>query len=130
MVTTDIENILWFSKKKGYHVLHDLFQLRSHFYSKISSWHFSFLHFSGCRLRGSTWELRKLKPQTFFESWVLSHLLHSPLSFSSRVSLVPFAFCHKGGVICISEVIDISPCNLDFSLFFIQPSILHDVLCI
>ena len=40
-----------------------------------------------------------------------------------------FAFCHKGGVICISEVIDTSPGNLDSSLCFIQPSILHDVLC-
>ena len=40
-----------------------------------------------------------------------------------------FAFCHKGGVICISEVIDISPSNLDSSLCFIQPSISHDVLC-
>ena len=34
-----------------------------------------------------------------------------------------FTFCHKGGVICISEVIDISPSNLDSSLRFIQPSI-------
>ena len=40
------------------------------------------------------------------------------------------AFCHKGGVICISEVIDISPSNPDSSLCFIQPSISHDVLCI
>ena len=29
-----------------------------------------------------------------------------------------FTFCHKGGVICISEVIDISPGNLDSSLCF------------
>ena len=35
-----------------------------------------------------------------------------------------------GGVICVSEVIDISPGNLDSSLCFIQPGILHDVLCI
>ena len=41
-----------------------------------------------------------------------------------------FTFCHKGGVICISEVIDISPSNLDSSLCFIQPSVSHDVLCI
>ena len=40
-----------------------------------------------------------------------------------------FAFCHKGGVICISEVIDISHCNLDSSLCFIQPSVLHEILC-
>ena len=34
------------------------------------------------------------------------------------------------GIICLSEVIDISPGNHDSSLCFIQPSILHDVLCI
>ena len=39
-----------------------------------------------------------------------------------------FTFCHKGGVICVSEVIDISPGNLDSSLCFFQPSISHDVL--
>ena len=31
---------------------------------------------------------------------------------------------------CISEVIDISPGNLDSSLCFFQPGILHEVLCI
>ena len=31
---------------------------------------------------------------------------------------------------CVSEVIDISPGNLDSSLCFFQPSISHDVLCI
>ena len=41
-----------------------------------------------------------------------------------------FTFCHKGGVICISQLIDISPGNLDSSLCFFQPSISHDVLCI
>ena len=41
-----------------------------------------------------------------------------------------FTFCHKGGVIGISEVIDISPSNLDSSLCFIQPIISYDVLCI
>ena len=39
-------------------------------------------------------------------------------------------FCHKGGVICISEVIDISPGSLHFSLYFFQSSVSHDVLCI
>ena len=29
-----------------------------------------------------------------------------------------FTFCHKGGVICISEVIDITPGNLDSGLCF------------
>ena len=41
-----------------------------------------------------------------------------------------FAFCHKGSVICISEVTDISPGNLDSSLCFILSGISHDVLCI
>ena len=41
-----------------------------------------------------------------------------------------FTFCHKGGVIYISEVIDISHRNLHSSLCFIQPNISHDVLCI
>ena len=40
----------------------------------------------------------------------------------------PITFCHKGGVICISEVIDISPGNLDSSLCFFQSSVSHDVL--
>ena len=48
---------------------------------------------------------------SFYECWVLSQLFHSPLSLSSRGSLVPLHFCHKGGVICISEVIDISECK-------------------
>ena len=61
------------------------------------------------------------------ECWVLSQLFHSPLSFSSRGSLV--LLC-KGGVICISEVTDIFPDNLDSSLCFIQTSISHDVLSI
>ena len=41
-----------------------------------------------------------------------------------------FTFCHKDAVIYISEVIDISPSNLDSSLCFIQTRISHDVLCI
>ena len=40
-----------------------------------------------------------------------------------------FTFYPKGGVIHISEVIDISPGNLDSSLCFIQPSVSQDVLC-
>ena len=41
-----------------------------------------------------------------------------------------FTFCHKGGVSCISEVIDISPSNLDSGLCFFQSSVSHDVLCL
>ena len=60
----------------------------------------------------------------------LSQLFHSPLSLSSRGSLVLLCFLprRKGGVICISNVIDISPSNLDSSLCFIQPRVSHDVL--
>ena len=32
--------------------------------------------------------------------------------------------------LCISEVTDISPGNLDFTLCFTQLSISHDILCI
>ena len=39
-----------------------------------------------------------------------------------------FASCHYSGIICISEVVDISPGNLDSSLCFIQPGVSHDVL--
>jgi len=61
--------------------------------------------------------------------WMLSFKLAlslSPFTFVKRF----FTFCHKGGVICISEVTDTSPGNLDYSLCFIQSSISHDVLCI
>ena len=54
----------------------------------------------------------------FFECWVLSQLFHSALSLHQEVLWFFFDFCHKGGVICISEVIDISPGNLDFRLCF------------
>ena len=40
------------------------------------------------------------------------------------------SLCHKGGVICVSEVTDVSPGNPDSSLCFIQPSVSHDILCI
>ena len=62
------------------------------------------------------------------------------LSFKPTFSLSSFSFIkrlfnssllsHKGGVVFVSEVIDISLSNLDSSLCFFQPSILHDVLCI
>ena len=51
------------------------------------------------------------------------------LHFQQEALQFLFAFCHKGGVICISEVIDLSPGNLDSSLCFIQPDISHYVLC-
>ena len=48
--------------------------------------------------------------------------------FYQEVLQFLFTFHRKGGVICISEVIDIFPSNLDSSLCFIQPDISHDVL--
>ena len=59
-----------------------------------------------------------------FECWVLSQLFHSPLSPSSRGFEFLFTFCHKGGVICISEVIDISPGNLDAACASSSPAFL------
>ena len=75
--------------------------------------------------------------------WSIGHYLLSPLFLEASVfrksrnsqSILKIidkkiTLLHKGGVICISEVIDISPSNLDSSLCFIQPGISHDVLCI
>ena len=64
--------------------------------------------------------------------WMLTFkpTFHSPLSLSSRGSLALFAFCHKGGAICISVVIDSYASNLGSSLCLIQASIYHDVHCI
>ena len=62
------------------------------------------------------------------------------LSFNLTFSLYFFTFIKSlcssssfpamSGVICLSEVIVISPGNLDSTLCFIQPRILHDVPCI
>ena len=51
----------------------------------------------------------------------------SSFTFIKKLFISSSLFCHKGGVIYISEVIGISPNNLDSSLCFIQPSISHDV---
>ena len=62
----------------------------------------------------------------FFKCCISSQFFHP----HEEALLFLFTFCRKGGVICISEVIDISPSNLDAILCFIQPSVSHDVLCI
>ena len=63
--------------------------------------------------------------------WMLSFKPSFSLLFHfHQENLQFFTFCHKDGVICISEVIDISLTNLDSSLCFIQPSVSHYVLCI
>ena len=47
--------------------------------------------------------------------WMLSFKPTFSLSFHfHEEALSFFTFCHKGGVICISEVIDVSPGNLVF----------------
>ena len=61
--------------------------------------------------------------------WMLS--FKPAFSPSSRGSLVPLHFLpFRVIIICTSEVVDISPSNLDSKLWFIKPSIFHDVLCI
>ena len=66
-----------------------------------------------------------------FECWVLNQLFHSPLSLSSRESLVPLHFMTIRVVSsAYLRLLIFSPANLDSSLCFIQPSISHDVLCI
>ena len=47
--------------------------------------------------------------------WMLSFKPAFSLSSSTFTKRLfsSFAFCHCGGVICISEAVDISPCNLD-----------------
>ena len=67
-------------------------------------------------------------------------LVFSTLSFKPSFSLSCFTFIKRlfsssslsaiSAVSCVSEVIDVSPGNLDSSLCFIQPGILHDVFCI
>ena len=69
-----------------------------------------------------------------FVFWMLSFkpaFSLSSFNFIKRLFSL-FAFCHKRGVICISEVIDISPGSLYSSLCFIQPAFshAHDVLWI
>ena len=59
--------------------------------------------------------------------YILNYKL--PFSLSSFTSIFSSSSLSavKCGVICISEVIDTSLDNLDFSLCFIQSSISHDV---
>ena len=52
---------------------------------------------------------------------------YAVLRFNSKQN--PY-YRHVIGVICISEIIEISPSNLDSSLCFFQSSLSHDVLCI
>ena len=58
--------------------------------------------------------------ESHFECWVSSNLNHSHLLLSSRSSVVLPMFSHMNRVICISDVTDISPSNLDSKPCFIQ----------
>ena len=58
------------------------------------------------------------------ELWANFFSLH--FHFHQEAFEFLFTFCPKGGVICLSEVLDISPGNLDSSLCFIPPGILHN----
>ena len=60
---------------------------------------------------------------SFSECWVLSQLFHSP-PFHREALLFLFPFCHKGGVTCISKVIDISPSNLNSTWASSSPAFL------
>ena len=66
----------------------------------------------------------------FFMLSFKTAFLLSSFTLIKRLFSSSLLFCHYSGVICIFEVIDISPSNLDFNLWFIQPSISHEVLCI
>ena len=46
------------------------------------------------------------------------------LHFHQEALYFLFTFCHKGGVICISEVIDNYPGNFEFSFCFTSPAFL------
>uniref|UniRef100_A0AC11BWN9 RAD51 paralog C n=1 Tax=Ovis aries TaxID=9940 RepID=A0AC11BWN9_SHEEP len=61
--------------------------------------------------------------------YLLSDFLSEHSKVTQMVKNLPAMEKTQGGVICISEVIDISPGNLDSSLCFFQPSVSHDVLC-
>ena len=65
------------------------------------------------------------------EFWMLSFkTAFSVSSFTLIKRLFSLHFLPWGGVICVSELIDISPGNLESSLCFFHPSVSHDVLCI
>jgi len=96
-------------------------------------------------------EPKKREPVTFaIVSQSICHEVMGPdamifvfwmLNFKPAFSLSSFTFIKRlfssssrsairVGIICISEIVDISPCNLDSSLCFSQPSVAHNVLCI
>ena len=67
---------------------------------------------------------------SFSECWALNQLFHSPFTFIRRL----FRFYLLSAIRVMSSaylrLLIFLPGNLDSSLCFIQPGILHDVLCI
>ena len=71
------------------------------------------------------------KSQTQLSDFTLTFHFHAfEKEMATHSSVLAWRIPGTGGVTCISEVIDISPGNLESSFCFIQPSISHDVLCI
>jgi len=68
--------------------------------------------------------------QGILKSLLQHHSLKASILWCSAFFSSSLLSAIKGGVICISEVTDIFPSNLDSSLCIIQSGILHDVLCI
>ena len=66
---------------------------------------------------------------SFWKLSFLSQIFHSPLS-PSRNSSVPLHLLPSEWYNMNTKVVDVSPGNLDFDLWFIQPGILCDVFCI
>ena len=66
----------------------------------------------------------------FSKCWVLSQLFHSPLSSSSRCSLVPLHFLPLKWYHLHTWSCDISPRNLNSSLWFIQSGLSRYALSI
>ena len=73
----------------------------------------------GVKCHDLNYWMLSFKPAFSLSSFTLIRRLFSSSSLSA-IRVV---------IICISEVVDISPGNLDSSLCFIQPGISHDVLC-
>ena len=73
--------------------------------------------------------IKKQQLELNMEQWTGSKLgkEYSKAVYCHHVYLT---YMHQGGVICISEVTDISPGNLISSSSFILPGILDNVLCI
>ena len=76
------------------------------------------------------WVLFLRWPHPFILSGVISPLISRSLLGIYWPGEFLFTFCHKGDVICIYEIIGISPGNLDSSLCFFQPRVSHEVVCI